>query len=112
MDDVLNVLMRKSGVINTKPHIKKPETVVRYLGRYTYRSAISLSRIQSVDKHNVSFQWLDYLDNQKKSMTLAGEEFLRRFLLHVLPKGFMRIRHYGYLANRVRVQQIKKFVSG
>ncbi|MFV2005629.1 MAG: IS91 family transposase, partial [Gammaproteobacteria bacterium] len=108
VDDVLNALMRKDWVINTKPHIKKPETVVRYLGRYTYRSAISLSRLQSVDKTSVSFRWLDYRDNTKKCMTLLGEEFLRRFLLHVLPKGFMRIRHYGYLANRVRVKQIKK----
>jgi len=108
VDDVLNTLMSKDWVINTKPHIKKPETVVRYLGRYTYRSVISLSRIQSVDQHNVRFRWLDYRDNQKKLMSLPGEEFLRRFLLHVLPKGFMRIRHYGYLANRVRIKQIKK----
>ncbi len=108
VDDVLNTLMRKDWVINTKPHIRKPETVVRYLGRYTYRSAISLSRIQSVNKTSVSFRWLDYRDNTKKLMTLPGEEFLRRFLLHVLPKGFMRIRHYGYLANRVRIKQIKK----
>ena len=108
VDKTLNTLMSKDWVINTKPHIKKPETVVRYLGRYTYRSAISLSRIQSVTDTHVNFQWLDYRDNHKKLMHLPGEEFLRRFLLHVLPKGFMRIRHYGYLANRVRVKQLEK----
>ncbi len=108
VDECLNTLMHKNWVINTKPHIKKPETVIRYLGRYTTRSAISLSRIQTVNETSVSFRWLDYRDNTKKIMTLSGEEFLRRFLLHVLPKGFMRIRHYGYLANRVRIKQIKK----
>lgn len=108
VDDVLNTLMGKDWVMHTKPHINKPETVVNYLGRYTYRTAISLSRIQSVDATHVNFRWLDYRDNQQKTMTLSGGEFLQRFLLHILPKGFMRIRHYGYLANCVRVKQLEK----
>lgn len=107
IDTVLDALMKKNWVIHTKPHLRKAETVVNYLGRYTYRTAISLSRIHSVDEINVKFRWLDYRDNQKKLMTLTGGEFLQRFLLHILPKGFMRIRHYGYLANRVRIKQLK-----
>jgi len=108
IDDTLNTVMKKDWVIHTKPHIKKPETVIAYLARYTYRTAISLSRIISVDDATVYFKWKDYRDNQQKIMPLEGGEFLRRFLLHILPKGFMRIRHYGYLANRVRVAQLKK----
>lgn len=108
IDDLLNTVMKKDWVIHTKPHIKKPETVITYLARYTYRTAISLSRIIAVDSSSVRFRWKDYRDNQQKIMTLDGSEFLRRFLLHILPKGFMRIRHYGYLGNRVRVVQLKK----
>lgn len=91
IDNVLNTIMSKSWVTHTKPHINKPETVVNYPGRYTYRKAISLSRIQSVNATHVNFRWLDYRDNQQKIMTLSGCDFLQRFLLHILPKGFMRI---------------------
>jgi len=94
VDDVLDQLMR--------------DTVLRYLARYTHRTAISLSRIESLDPTSVHFRWKDYRDDQIKTMVLPGEEFLRRFLLHVLPKGLMRIRHYGYLANRVRVARLKQ----
>jgi hypothetical protein len=105
---VLDKLMQTDWVIHTKPYLQQPDTVIRYLARYTHRTAISLSRIESVDQSSVRFRWKDYRDNRTKTMTLPGEEFLRRFLLHVLPKGLMRIRHYGYLANRVRVKQLKK----
>lgn len=105
---VLDTLMRIDWVVHTQPHLGQPETVLRYLARYTYRTAISLSRIESVDANTVRFRWKDYRDQQVKSMVLPGEEFLRRFLMHVLPKGFMRIRHYGYLANRVRVRKLAK----
>jgi len=108
VDKILNVIMKKDWVIHTKPHLRKPEAVVRYLARYTHRTAISLSRILAVDRSSVSFKWKDYRDNQQKIMTLEGAEFLRRFLLHILPKGLMRIRHYGYLANRVRVEQLDR----
>jgi hypothetical protein len=106
VDAVLDQLMRTDWVIHTKPHLRQADTVLRYLARYTHRTAISLSRIESVDQTSVRFRWQDYRDDQSKTMTLPGEEFLRRFLLHVLPKGLMRIRHYGYLANRVRVKQL------
>jgi len=106
IDDVLDQLMQTDWVIHTKPHLRQVDTVLRYLARYTHRTAISLSRIESVDQTSVRFRWKDYRDDQSKTMALPGEEFLRRFLLHVLPKGLMRIRHYGYLANRVRVKQL------
>jgi len=108
VDTILNTVMSKNWIIHTKPHLNQAETVVRYLARYTHRTAISLSRIVAVDESNVRFKWKDYRDHQQKIMTLEGDEFLRRFLLHILPKGLMRIRHYGYLANRVRIQQLKK----
>jgi hypothetical protein len=108
VDAVLDQLMRTDWVIHTKPHLRQADTVLRYLARYTHRTAISLSRIESVDQTSVRFRWKDYRDDRTKTMVLPGEEFLRRFLLHVLPKGLMRIRHYGYLANRVRVTRLKQ----
>ncbi|MCG8325739.1 MAG: IS91 family transposase [Thiotrichales bacterium] len=108
IDLILDELMQTDWVIHTRAHLRQPDIVLRYLARYTHRTAISLSRIESVDSSSVRFRWKDYRDNRTKSMTLPGEEFLRRFLLHVLPKGLMRIRHYGYLANRVRVKELKK----
>ena len=77
--------------------------VLRYLGRYTHRVAISNHRLITFDGEQVSFQWKDYAHGSaQKIMTLAATEFLRRFFLHVLPKGFVRIRHFGFLANRFR----------
>jgi hypothetical protein len=108
VDAVLDKLMRTDWVIHTKPHLRQADTVLKYLARYTHRTAISLSRIESVDQTSVRFRWKDYRDDRAKTMVLPGEEFLRRFLLHVLPKGLMRIRHYGYLANRVRVTRLKQ----
>jgi hypothetical protein len=107
VDRCLHGLMAKDWVIHTKPHLRKPETVIGYLARYTHRTAISPSRIVAADENTVSFRWKDYRDNKQKVMTLAGSEFLHRFLLHVLPRGLMRIRHYGFLANRVRVARLE-----
>ncbi len=91
-----------------KPYLKNPETIVKYLSRYTYRIAISNYRIKKVDKKWVYFHWKDYADNnRKKVMKLEGVEFLRRFLMHVLPSGFMRIRHFGFLANCVRQLRVE-----
>jgi hypothetical protein len=85
----------------TKKTFSGPEAVMEYLGRYTHRIAISNNRIVSIDKDTVTIQVKDYKDNnQKKSVTLTGVEFIRRFLMHILPKGFVKIRHYGLLANR------------
>ena len=81
--------------------------VLRYLGRYTHRVAISNHRLLAFDGERVSFQWKDYAHGgAQKVMTLGSTEFLRRFFLHVLPKGFVRIRHFGFLTNRFRTQSL------
>jgi hypothetical protein len=78
-------------------------TAARYLGRYTHRVAISNHRLLAFEQERVTFRWKDYAhDGKQGKMTLAATEFLRRFFLHVLPKGFVRIRHFGFLANRRR----------
>lgn len=102
----LETLMAKDWVVYSKAHLKKPETIVRYLGRYTRKIAISESRIRTVSDQHVEFDYKDYRDNKDKHMQLSGCEFLRRFLMHVLPQGFMRIRHYGFLSNRNRRQKL------
>jgi hypothetical protein len=81
--------------------------VLAYLSRYTHRVAISNDRLLALEDGEVRFRWKDYRDSsQCKTMALAAEEFIRRFLLHVLPAGFQRIRYYGFLANRYRAQKI------
>ena len=80
-----------------------PEHVLHYLARYTHRVAISNHRLVEVTDANVTFRWKDYArHNKRRTMTLTHEEFLRRFLKHVLPRGFPRIRYFGFLANRRR----------
>lgn len=106
VEQQLDRLMAKDWVVYSKAHLKQPETIVRYLGRYTRKIALSESRIRSVDDDHVVFDYKDYRDGQDKQMQLSGTEFLRRFLLHVLPHGFMRIRHYGFLSNRMRRQKL------
>jgi len=82
-----------------------PEYVLHYLGRYTHRVAISNHRLFSFDSGQVTFPWRDSAhNNEQKLMTLSLDEFLRRFLLHLLPKGFVRIRHFGFLASRRRAK--------
>lgn len=94
-------LYKKSWVVYAKPPFGGAEQVFRYLGRYTHRVAISNHRILSIKEGRVHFTVKDYKDGaKKKTMSLSGAEFLRRFLLHVLPKGFVRIRHYGLCASR------------
>jgi len=81
--------------------------VLRYLGRYTHRVAISNHRLLAFDQERVTFRWKDYAHGGKQGqMTLTATEFLRRFFLHVLPKGFVRIRHFGFLANRFRASRL------
>ena len=95
----LEPIRNKDWVVYAKPPFGSPEQVLKYLARYTHRVAISNRRIQSFDNGKVSFSWKDYASgNQKRTMTLSSVEFIRRFLLHVLPTGFMRIRYYGFLA--------------
>lgn len=100
-------LMTKDWVVYSKAHLNKPDTIVRYLGRYTRRIALSESRIRSVNSDQVVFDYKDYRDDKDKQLRLSGTEFLRRFLLHVLPQGFMRIRHFGFLSNRTRTQKLE-----
>jgi hypothetical protein len=101
--DFLSTLYHKKWIAYTKPTFAEPEQVVEYLSRYTHRIAISNRRILAMKDGKVSFQWRDYSDNNKsKVMTLEIAEFIRRFLLHFLPKGFVRIRYFGLMANRVR----------
>jgi len=97
---LLDALYGRNWVVYAKRPFGGPQQVFRYLGRYSHRVAISNSRLVSMDEDTVSFQWKDYTHGQQsKVMRLTTEEFLRRFLLHVLPKGFVRIRHYGLLAS-------------
>ena len=104
---LLTTLHHARWVVYAKPPFGGPERVLKYLSRYTHRVAISNRRILFVGDDIVRFAWKDYADhNAHKEMTLSGTEFLRRFLLHVVPRGFMRIRHYGILANRQRTQKL------
>jgi hypothetical protein len=97
---VLNQAHDREWVVYTKPPFGGPEQVLGYLANYTHRVAISNHRILSIADRNVTFRWKDYAHgNKKKQMTLTACEFLRRFFLHVLPKGFVRIRQFGFLAN-------------
>ena len=98
----LDALMAKDWVVYSRAQLRHSETIINYLARYTYRIAINNSRLLCVDENDVTFRWKDYTDGRHKIMSLTGDEFLRRFLLHVLPNGFMRVRHFGFLANRCR----------
>jgi len=99
----LRPLFRTDWVVYSKPPFGGPEHVLQYLGRYTHRVAISNHRLVSCSNQMVTFRWHDSArNNEQKLMTLSLDEFLRRFLLHVLPKGFVRIRNFGFLANRRR----------
>jgi hypothetical protein len=101
--ELLTQLRRDKWVVYAKPPFGGPEQVLRYLGRYTHRMAISNHRITSFDGEYVHFRWKDYVHGGKQRvMPLNAVEFLRRFFLHVLPKGFVRIRRYGLLSNRFR----------
>jgi len=96
----LRTLFRKDWVVYAKPAFGGPAQVLRYLGRYTHRVAISNHRIVAFDGERVTFRWRDYAHgNKSREMNLSAEEFIRRFQLHVLPKGFVRIRNFGFLAN-------------
>ncbi|MGE5304010.1 MAG: IS91 family transposase [Alphaproteobacteria bacterium] len=101
--EMLKALRHKNWIVYAKKPFGAPQTVLDYLGRYTHRVALSNDRILSVEHGQVTFSYRDRRDgDRKKSMTLDAQEFIRRFLLHVLPDGFMRIRHFGFLANRTK----------
>lgn len=99
---------RREWVVYAKPPFGGPEQVLEYLSRYTHRVAISNRRIVGFDGERVTFAWRDYADdNRSKVMTLDANEFLRRFLMHVLPNRFVRIRYFGFLGNRNRTVNIE-----
>ena len=100
---LLGQLYDKDWVVYCKPPFKSPHHVLEYLGRYTHRVAISNNRLVNIEEGKVIFRWRDYRDKDKqKLMTVEGHEFIRRFLMHVLPYRFVKIRHFGILSNRNR----------
>jgi hypothetical protein len=104
-----DTLRHRDWVVYAKPPFAGPESVLGYLGAYTHRIAISNARIRSIEHGRVTFRVRDSANAKRKNvMQLDEHEFIRRFLLHVLPKGFVRIRHYGLLANRTRKQKIAR----
>jgi hypothetical protein len=109
--DYLAPLHQIDWVVYAKRPFAGPEAVLTYLSRYTHRVAISNSRLLACDQRGVTFKWKDYRAKRQdryKTLTLATSEFIRRFLIHVLPHGFHRIRHYGLFANPVRVKHVQR----
>jgi len=107
--DYLAPLREAEWVVYAKRPFAGPEQVLDYVGRYTHRVAISNNRLLDIAGGKVTFRYKDYRhDAQQKTMTLEAGEFIRRFLLHVLPEGFQRIRYYGFLANRYREQKLAR----
>ena len=98
----INELYKTNWVVFAKEPFAGPEQVIEYLGRYTHKVAISNHRLLNINDDGVTFRWRDYRDNKQKIMTLDGAEFLRRFCQHILPRGFVRLRHYGLLSSTKR----------
>jgi hypothetical protein len=104
---LLHTLRRREWVVYSKPPFGGPEHVLKYLARYTHRVAISNGRLLTLEHGQVRFRWRDSRHNNRSGvMTLDAVEFIRCFLLHVLPAGFVKIRHFGLLANRNRCQAL------
>jgi len=102
-------LYHKNWVVYSKPPFGGPAHVLKYLSSYTHRVAISNGRLVRMENDSVIFKWKDYAHGSRRGlMTLTAVEFLRRFLLHILPRGFVRIRHYGLFANRCRAQKLRR----
>jgi hypothetical protein len=105
----LRPLYQQEWVVYAKPPFGGPAQVLKYLARYTHRVAISNQRLLALADGQVTFRYKDYADGQRsKKLTLSAEEFLRRFVQHVLPRGFVKIRHYGLLANRHRAAKLRQ----
>ena len=103
-----DALYSNKWVVSVREPIKRPEYVLEYLGRYTHRVAISNHRIVSLKDGMVTFKYKNRKTNQMEETSIEAVEFIRRFLLHALPKGFVRIRHFGFLANRNRTENLAK----
>lgn len=109
LQTLVDGLYQKEWIVYCKAPFKSASNVLEYLGRYTHRVAISNNRIVNYENGYVTFKWRDYKDrNKEKYMTVTAEEFIRRFLMHVLPKRFVKIRHYGILSNRNRNTKLKR----
>lgn len=107
LKELVDSLYEQDWVVHIKAPFASPQHVIRYLSNYVHRIAISERRLIRFDGHRVSFAYIDYADNNKrKVMTLPAVEFIRRFLLHVVPHQFTRIRHYGFFANKDRTEHI------
>ena len=109
--DWIKSLSQIEWVVYAKRPFAGPAAVLAYLSRYTHRVAIANSRLLSMDENGITFKWKDYRHKNAKrytSMTLTADEFIRRFLIHVLPSGFHRIRHYGLIANANRKDNLAR----
>ena len=107
-EQIRQALWQKPWVVFAKKPFGNPKSVVEYLGRYTHKIAISNQRIKSIDDQNVTFEYKDYrVAGVKKQMTLSHQEFIRRFALHILPKRFVKIRHYGFLSSTWKREKLK-----
>lgn len=108
-NEFIQSLYQKEWIVYCKEPFKNAESVIQYLGRYTHRVAISNERIIKVTEEKVTFKWRDYKDeNKMKEMEIGIQEFIRRFLLHILPPNFMKIRYYGILGNRNKKKKLLK----
>jgi hypothetical protein len=109
LESLLNQSVKSEWVVYAKPPFGGPEQVLKYLARYTHRVAISNGRLLHLEHGQVTFRWKDYAQGSRKStMTLDAVEFIRRFLLHVVPPRFVRIRYYGFMANRYRAKNLQR----
>ncbi|VAX20618.1 Mobile element protein [hydrothermal vent metagenome] len=105
---LLNLLYDKKWITYCKRPFGGPEKVLEYLGRYTHRVAISNNRIKRIENEKVVFEYKDYRDNKRKEMALSPVEFIRRFMLHILPEGFFKIRYYGILSSRKKKTALQR----
>ncbi len=106
-DFMVQSLFKDKWIVQTKRPFAGPEQVLEYLGRYTHRVAISNNRIKSIENNQVSFEYKDRTDDTIKIMTVSANKFIRRFLLHVLPYNFMKIRYFEFLSHRNKKQAIR-----
>jgi hypothetical protein len=106
--ELLNTLYEKQWITYCKRPFGGPKQVIEYLGRYTHRVAISNKRIKRIEEGKVVFEYKDYRDNKRKEMRLSPVEFIRRFMLHILPEGFFKIRYYGLLSNRKKKKALER----
>lgn len=108
LNKFLEPLYQKDWVTYIEPPKSSPKNVIEYIGRYAFKIAISNERIKSISNGKITFEYKDYKDNSKmKLMTITAEEFIRRFLMHILPNNFTKIKHYGLLSNRNKKTTIK-----